>query len=61
MSSRVRNAANAIAQGNNSAAVALLTGILAKTDGQGNDDWMFPSPEQAFLRSCLAGLIAVLM
>ena len=43
------------------AALALLTGVLAKTDGQGNDDWMFPSPEQVFLRSCLEGLIEVLM
>ena len=60
MSSRVRNVANAIAQGNNTAAVALLNTVLAQVDGEGSDDWMFPSANRDALFNCLLSLIAVL-
>ena len=60
MSSRVRNAANAIAQGSNPAARALLTTVLEKVDGA-DPDWMFDSPERKALAICLVELIALLM
>ena len=49
------------AQGSNQAAVALLTSVLERMDGQGNDDWMHVSPEKAIFSACVAELIAVLV
>jgi hypothetical protein len=57
---RVRNAANAIAQGSNTAAIALLTTVLQKVDGEG-PDWMIDSPEREALAACIVELIALLM
>lgn len=59
LSSRIRNAANRIADGHESAAIVLLQTALAKVDGQGND-WMHPSPERDALASCLVSLIEML-
>ncbi len=33
---------------------------MEKMDGQGNDDWMFPSAERAVFAGCVAELIILL-
>ena len=62
MSSRVRNAANAIAQDDDNGAVATLTSILKQIDGVSPPpDWMEGSPEKTVLAQAIAALIVLLM
>lgn len=60
ISSRLNNAANSISRGQVESARALLEGVLQKLDGQGNDDWLFPSVEQAVFANCIAELVILL-
>jgi hypothetical protein len=61
LSTRVRNAANAIAAGDNAAARAILEGVLEKLDGaEPPEDWIAASSQRdliALFIGILAGLV----
>ncbi len=56
LASRIRKAGNRVGNGQNHSAISLVSGVLAKVDGQGSD-WMSPCPESTFLATCLASLL----
>jgi hypothetical protein len=61
LANRVRNAANAVADGDRAGAITLLEGVLQRTDGATSPpDWLLASPEQQMLRAELELLLNLL-
>lgn len=61
LATRARNAANALSQGSQAAAAALLCGVLARVDGISSPaDWMLPTAERDAIASFASGLAGLL-
>ena len=62
ISSRLRNAANAVAGGQTNAAEALLLSLYRKVDGDpAQPDWLVPSSEKTMLHDSVLLLLSLLL
>ncbi len=62
LANRIRNAANALSDGDEATALDLLQGVLEKVDDVSPPpDWMDPSPEKTALRQDLEALIVLIL